>query len=216
MHAVKVVRYELAMTRSRMMHRRIDPRFKPGMNLFVNLGCGRHGKPGWVNVDSALAPGVTCVYDCRRHIPLPASCAQAVFTEHLMEHLDYDDEVPVFLAECRRILQADGIIRIVVPDGRKYLLAYAAGGWDHLRAFSPLLDGHDGYATPMEVVNAHFRQGGQHRYSYDFDTLRECLLRSGFEDVRNCAFGESRLPELAIDLVARASESLYVEATVGA
>jgi hypothetical protein len=38
------------------------------------------------------------------------------------------------------------------------------------------------------------------------------LERSGFEDVRQCAFGGSRIAELAIDDAQRACESLYVEA----
>jgi predicted SAM-dependent methyltransferase len=130
-----------------------------------------------------------------------------------MEHLDYDEEAPMFLAECRRVLEPGGSVRIVVPDGRKYVLAYADGGWDALRSFSPLLEEWHGFRSPMEVVNAHFRQAGQHRFSYDFETLCLLLERSGFEDVRQCAFGESRVAELAIDDAGRASESLYVEAT---
>lgn len=164
-------------------------------------------------MDSDAAPKVTCVYDCRRRIPLPTGCARAVFTEHLIEHLDYEEEAPVFLSECRRVLQAGGVLRIVIPDGRRYLLGYA-GGLDALRTFSPLLHGDNNFRTAMEVVNAHFRQGGQHRFSYDFETLCDLLLRSGFVDVQYCAFGDSRLPELAIDDSSRASESLYVEAAV--
>lgn len=215
LHAVKVLSYELKMARVRLTHPRTDPRFRPGMSLLVNIGCGRNGKQGWVNVDSEMAPEVTCIYDCRRRIPLRAGCARAIFTEHLVEHLDYDEEAPVFLAECRRVLQPGGVLRLVVPDGRRYLLAYADGGWDALRDFSPLLEACDGFRTPMEVVNVHFRQGGQHRFSYDFDTLRDLLLRCGFEDVEECGFSQSRLPDLAIDDPGRAGESLYVEATVG-
>lgn len=212
LHAVKALSYEIKMARVRLTHRRTDPRFKPGMALLVNVGCGKHGKSGWVNVDCEAAPGVTCVYDCRRRIPLAAECARAIFTEHLMEHLDYEEEAPVFLDDCRRVLEPGGVLRIVVPDGRRYLLAYAGGGMAALRDFSPLIGEDSGFRTAMEVVNAHFRQGGQHRFSYDFETLCDLLLRCGFDDVRECAYGESRLPELAIDEESRASESLYVEA----
>ena len=213
LHAVKAVSYEIKMARVRLTHRRTDPRFKPGSGCLVNVDCGTNGKPGWVNVDSDAAPGVTCVYDCRRRIPLSTGCARAVFTEHLIEHLDYEEEAPVFLIECRRVLQTGGVLRIVIPDGRRYLLGYA-GGLDALRTFSPLLHSDNHFRTAMEVVNAHFRQGGQHRFSYDFETLCDLLLRSGFVDVQYSAFGDSRLPELAIDDSSRASESLYVEAAV--
>jgi predicted SAM-dependent methyltransferase len=198
----------------RLTKPRTDKRFRSGMGLLVNVGCGVNGKQGWVNVDSTSLPGVAVVYDCRRRIPLETGSAAAVFTEHLLEHLDYYEEAPVFLRECQRILEPEGVLRIVVPDGRKYLLAYADGGWDQLRSFSPLASNTRGFNTPMEVVNAHFRQGGQHRFSYDFDTLRALLMRCGFEDVRECSFGESQSPLLAIDAADRASESLYVEATI--
>ena len=79
-----------------------------------------------------------------------------------------------------------------------------------MREFSPLASG---FATRMEVVNAHFRQGSQHRFSYDAETLQLALRTRGFEAVTRVEFGESRLPELAIDEPARASESLYMEAT---
>lgn len=111
------------------------------------------------------------------------------------------------------MLRPDGVLRVVVPDGRRYLLAYAEGGWAALSAFSPLVDAERfAFSTPMEVVNAHFRQGGQHRFSYDYETLHLLLQRCGFEDIEECSFGESRLGELVIDDAGRASESLYVEA----
>jgi predicted SAM-dependent methyltransferase len=213
LHAIQVVRYELKMAWVRATHRRTDRRFVAGDAIMLNVGCGRNGKDGWVNVDSATAPGVTCIYDCRRRIPLRTGTAKVLFTEHLVEHLDYAEEAPRFLSECRRVLEPGGVLRIVVPDGRKYLLAYAEGGWGGLMAFSPLLAGEvNGFRTPMEVVNAHFRQAGQHRFSYDFDTMRLMLERSGFGEVRESSYGSSRFDGLAIDDERRSSESLYVEA----
>jgi predicted SAM-dependent methyltransferase len=215
LHALNVLRYEVSMIIVRGTQRSTDPRFHAGMRLLVNVGCGASGLAGWVNVDGSRAPGVTCVYDCRRRIPLASGCARAIFVEHLVEHLDYDEEAPRFLAECLRVLEPSGVLRVIVPDGEKYLKAYAAGGWKELEAFSPLMRLTDKFCTPMEVVNAHFRQAGQHRFSYDCETLSRLLARSGFENVRKSSFGQSMLPGLAIDNPVRASESLYVEATAG-
>lgn len=214
LHAFNIIRYELAMMKVRLTNPRTNRRFAEAKELLVNVGCGDKGKDGWVNVDSSKAPGVDCVYDCRRRIPLASGSARAIFTEHLFEHLDYEEEAPKFLAECGRVLQPGGVLRIVVPDGKKYLMAYADGGWEALRAFSPLVSkGDGGFRTQMEVVNAHFRQAGQHRYSYDYQTLHDLLGRCGFEEIEEQAFGVSSLDKLAIDAVERESESLYVEAT---
>lgn len=212
LHALKVIQYEVAMAWVRLTQSRRPKQFEGARDLLVNLGCGANGRSGWVNVDGIRAPGVTLVQDCRRCVPLPSGSARAIFAEHVFEHLEYREEAPVFLAECLRVLHPGGTLRLIVPDGRKYLLAYAAGGWDALEAFSPYLaEDRASFSTPMEVVNAHFRQAGQHRFSYDAETLCALFERSGFVAVERRAYGESRVPELAIDTSSRADESLYVE-----
>ena len=65
----------------------------------------------------------------------------------------------------------------------------------------------------MEVINFHFRQHGQHQFSYDFETLSDLLAECGFESIVQTSFRESALPELGIDRDFRAAESLVVEAT---
>ena len=212
----------------RLTRRGVDRRYSSANDLLVNVGCGAEGRVGWVNIDSAGAPGVDLVRDCRTAIPLPPASARGIFTEHFLEHLDYYEEAPRFLGECRRVLQPGGILRIIVPDGSKYLKSYCSGDLEEFAGFSPLMDmtpesdvapfsvNRDivPFRTKMEVVNFHFRQNGQHRFSYDFETLARLLEDSGFESVAQSEFGRSRLPELAIDQAARAQESLVVEAAV--
>lgn len=108
-----------------------------------------------------------------------------------------------------------GVMRAcATATAEKYLAAYAEGTWGALTAFSPIARGEaEPVATRMEVVNNHFRQGGQHRFSYDAETLQLALRNAGFVEVNETAYGSSRRPELAIDAPARAEESLYVEAS---
>ncbi len=127
---------------------------------------------------------MTCVRDCRTELPLTSGSACGIFTEHFLEHLDYYEEAPGFLRECRRVLAPGGVLRIIVPDGGKYLEAYSTGSLADMSRFSPLptLDPKSDAApfsiekqvlpfqTKMEIVNFHFRQNGQHRFSYDFET----------------------------------------------
>ena len=37
--------------------------------------------------------------------------------------------------------------------------------------------------TRLEHINYHFRQGGEHRYAYDFETAEKLLRGVGFSDV---------------------------------
>jgi predicted SAM-dependent methyltransferase len=126
--------------------------------------------------------------------------------------------VPHFLSECHRVLKKGGVLRLIIPDAEKYLRAYCNGGWDELERIRPLCPGHiDAHAhckynTPMELVNVIFRQGHQHKYAYDFETLHFLLHRYGFSEVVLQEYGTSLMPELRLDQASRASESIYVDA----
>jgi len=109
------------------------------------------------------------------------------------------------------------VLRIIVPDAEKYMRAYVNGGCEELSAIRSFeADGKDpwlkcNYNTRMELINAVFRQGAQHKFAYDYETLDFLLKRFGFRMVKRQSFGKSAMPELCIDTEARASENLYVE-----
>ena len=97
-------------------------------------------------------------------------------------------------------------------------MAYAQGGWREFQRLRPLDDQMRDhfygwkYNTRMELVNHVFRQGQQHKFAYDFETIEFLLKRNGFQDVRKQVYGRSAMPELCIDREIRETESLYVEA----
>jgi predicted SAM-dependent methyltransferase len=192
-------------------------RYRQFHDQWVNIGCGSSGKSGWVNMDIVPASGVNCVWDMRKSLPLSTSMARGIFCEHFFEHLEYTREVPTFLGECLRILKPGATARFIVPDAGRYLTAYAEGGWEKLAALRSLTPdkqdpwfGHP-YETRMELINAVFRQGVEHHFAYDAETLCAALKRCGFENVAVRSFGKSSCPELLLDMPERASESLYVE-----
>jgi predicted SAM-dependent methyltransferase len=176
--------------------------------FLVNVGAGPYGRPDWVNIDGWRQPGVTVVHDCRRSLPLPDRSARGILCEHFLEHIDYGEELPAFLSECRRVLMPQGVLRIIVPDAELYLRAYTQPGWEEMHRIHG-----NSHATKMEAVNQAFRGGGWfHKYAYDYETLERALEDAGFPTVRRSEFGTSALPELAIDRPEHAKESLYVEA----
>jgi predicted SAM-dependent methyltransferase len=192
-------------------------RFRGTSGLRLNIGCGACGKPGWINTDIDSFPGVNCSWDCRKSLPFPDNSAKCIFTEHFVEHLDYSEEIPYFLSECRRVLEPRGVIRIIVPDAGRYLQGYCHDGWDELakvRQLCPgLIDGAYGskYNTKMELVNVIFRQYFEHKFAWDYETMEFVLRHYGFSAVYQRCFGQSACDGLAIDMPERASESLYVE-----
>jgi predicted SAM-dependent methyltransferase len=217
-HMAVPARFELRAVGRLATRRSVRRRFAAARDLRVNLGAGSSGREGWVNVDLFDLPGVNCVWDSRKRLPFADDSVEMIFSEHFVEHLDYTEEIPYFMSECFRVLVPGGTVRIVVPDAGGYLAAYCADGWEALQAMRPLrADRSDvyyqcAYNTKMELINVIFRQGCEHKFAYDFDTLDFVLRRYGFTDVTRRDFGQSRLQELCLDTPIRASESLYVEA----
>lgn len=188
-------------------------------NLYANIGCGDAGLPGdWVNIDFAIYKNVTYTFDCRRELPFADGTVKGIFCEHFFEHIDYVTDVPYFLADCCRSLKKGGVLRIVVPDAEKYLRGYCEEGWDQLKKTRPLDDNLvDGlmaiqYQTKMQLVNEVFRQGGEHKYAWDFETMKLAMLNAGFSDAFKMEYMKSHDAKLQIDQLVRKPESLYAEA----
>jgi hypothetical protein len=108
----------------------------------------------------------------------------------------------------------------VVPDAGAYLRAYSHA-WEPLAAMRPLEQTEEGwrdewlgdtYRTQMQLINAVFRQGSDHKYAYDQETLSLFLYEAGFSRVITQRFGISVDCDMAPDNPVRRTESLYVEA----
>ena len=102
-------------------------------NLFrLNLGCGPHYAPGWVNIDRYREDEVP---DGRRpdlisdilHLPYDDASCSRIYMGHLIEHLTLTDEVPRALIEIRRVLGGEGSLMVVAPDIKR-----AREGWPEM------------------------------------------------------------------------------------
>jgi predicted SAM-dependent methyltransferase len=170
--------------------------------LRLHLGSGPSYKPGWVNVDLAR-PGrpVDLCWDLRRGLPFPEDSVDAVFSEHLWEHLRLSQGLSL-MKECARVLRTGHTFRIGVPDLRLYVHAY--GGTHNV-----IDDVRPGLPTHGIALNELFYQHG-HRAMYDEETLGLLILEAGFRSVVKCSFGEGVLGDA--DTPSRRLETLYMEA----
>jgi predicted SAM-dependent methyltransferase len=218
LHTLAHLYSEIPLTIVRLKSSGVVKKYRGAKDLLVNLGPGTQGLPGWINVDVFESPLVNCMYDSRKSLPFPDESVRGIFCEHLFEHIDYTEEVPYFLSECHRVLKKDGVLRLILPDAGKYLQAYCNGGWDELEKIRSLapgrMDAHTQckFNTRMELINVVFRQGHQHKFAYDFETLDFLLHRYGFTEVVRKDYGSSLMPELVLDQASRAPESIYVDA----
>ena len=92
----------------------MNPVTAPNGRRYLNVGAGRRLSPDWTNLDLARAPHVQR-HDLRRPLPFADGTFDAVYSSHVLEHLERD-HAPRVLAEMRRVLKPGGIVRVVVPD----------------------------------------------------------------------------------------------------
>lgn len=212
--ALKVLRAELGLA---YRHRKgvwKAARYAGTHGCKVNFGAGESIKQGWINVD--LNKAADLALDLRRPLPFASKCCSMVYTEHFLEHLEYPGEARQFLQECLRILEPGGVISIGVPDTEWYMLDYCqaqnpnrvAAGFPHedVFALAKRLWHPKWCTTRLEHLHHHSRQGGEHQFAYDFETLDKVLRDAGFADIERRSFD----PEL--DSKQRALNTLYVQA----
>ena len=156
------------------------------MNL-LHVGCGKNLFEGWVNLD--LNEG-DIKADVLRGLPFRDGSFDALFHEHFLEHLDYPQDATNFVRESYRVLKEGGIMRIGVPDTEYSLKAYVSEDEKYFEQCRELW--HPEYCTTMmESINFHFRQAGQHKFAYDFETLEKLLSLNGFRDIKKAEFNDS-------------------------
>jgi predicted SAM-dependent methyltransferase len=150
----------------------------------INLGSGKIVKSGYLNVD--LFPGGDVTLDLRRPLPFDSNATEVIISEHFFEHVEYPGTVGALLKECLRVLKPGGTLRVSVPDTEWPLRDYCSGGES---SYSQALRDNPRWHPPecetrIEHINYHFRQGGEHLFAYDFETLAKAFRAAGFVDVR--------------------------------
>ena len=178
----------------------------------VNVACGPDIQPGFVNVDLFAASPEVVRWDCRWNLPLADSTAVGIRVEHFLEHLETCEELPGFLGDCWRVLKPEGVLRVVVPDARKYIEAYLQPGLSGFAALNCPVPFPNDLPTRMDAVNHVFHQAHEHRAGYDLESLKHRLEIAGFVRVTRMSYGKSSDAVLACDRPMHAPYSLYVEA----
>jgi predicted SAM-dependent methyltransferase len=169
--------------------------------LRLDLGSGASPIHGWVNVD-LIGHKPDLAWDLSMPLPLADGSVEAVFTEHLLEHLPLTTALDL-IRECYRLLAPGGTLRVGVPDAGAYLHAYDGDSQSFIEETRP------GRPTRLLAVREVFQEHG-HRSAYDFQTLALFFEASGFRNVDRRASGESRIQPCP-DSEHRRQETLYVE-----
>ena len=201
--ALKTRLTHLAMPRTRLRARRM---VESGRPINLHFGCGEIRLDGWANVDLVGAGAADFLWDLRNQLPFPDGSVDAIFHEHLLEHLSYWQGVTLF-RECRRLLREGGVLRLGVPDFGRYAR-------DYVRRTGFIEEVRGGRPTPLLAL-AEIAYCYQHVSMWDAETLVSLFVASGFSPVEVRESGSSRLIPVP-DTGYRKPETLYVEGVASA
>ena len=159
------------------------------------------------------------VHDLRKGIPFLEASVDAVYSSHVLEHIDRAF-VSDFLKENYRVLKSQGLIRIVVPD-LYYLCSQYVDNYNKCSELnsSSFSNNHDNFIS--EILEQSVRKeafgsskqnyiirkienlllgdarnrGETHQWMYDRFNLQKILLDVGFRDIKIHTFLTSDIPE---------------------
>ena len=159
----------------------------------LQIGSGSNLLNGWLNTTLyPFAPG-SVFLDARLPFPLPSDSFRHVFSEHVIEHLEFEEGANLLL-ESFRVLRPGGRIRIATPDLARIIALYAAPEGEaqgrYIRWIMDTFRPQVGAYNPAHVINQSFH-GWRHKFIYDEPTLKLALEQAGFSDIVRVAPGAS-------------------------
>src|SRR3954471_700236 len=172
----------------RVASKRLARAISPGAR--VHLGCGQNRLEGWLNVDLVRSCRPDVLHDLRWGFPAPPASVSLIYSEHVLEHLAFDDGMRL-LHDCRRALEPGGALRIAMPDLEHLVDRYRSDWRDQDWLTWP---GYEWVDSPARMLNTAMRSWG-HRYVYDRAELKARLEEAGFTSTTAEQWGASSRAE---------------------
>ncbi len=152
----------------------------------LHLGSGSRLLDGWLNVDEwegypSLTPEQYLRHDLRHPVPLPDGCADYVYSEHFIEHLDLEAGTRMF-GEMFRLLKSGGIMRVSTPNLAELVDAYIHRDIRRWQSWQP--------ESPARILNDGLTSWG-HKFTYDEQEIRDTIIKVGFVDLVMREWGKS-------------------------
>ncbi len=192
------------------------------MKKFLHVGCGPQSKNSlkgfnashWQEIRYDIDPQVNPdIQGTLTDMTLVASeSLDAIYSSHNIEHV-YPHEIPLALAQFRRVLKPDGFVVITCPDLQIVCEAVAQD-----KLLEPLYESPVGPISPIDILYGHrgyIQQGNHfmaHKCGFTYSALCGTFLATGFKEI----FGGRRPANFDIWLVAfKAETSSELAKTIG-
>lgn len=125
-------------------------------------------------------------HDCRKDLKFPDNSVDHILCSHFLEHI-YPNDTDNILKSFYSVLADGGTVHLIVPDinvqVQRYLRAKERGMDDAADAFmqNSLLSKTDMGSFKYRLLEFHGGFGLQHRWMYDYESLKIKLVKAGFE-----------------------------------
>ncbi len=174
--------------------------FKENKIYKLQIGCGNNLLEGWLNADLRPPLDGAIHLDATKQFPFEDSTFDYIFSEHMIEHINYQEGINM-LSECYRILKPGGKIRISTPD-LSFLFELHKSSKSEVQS-EYLKWSFDVYNIPevssniqdTMIINNFVRDWG-HKFIYDQKTLNCSLEKIGFTDSQKYSLCESEDKQL--------------------
>ncbi|SHJ11491.1 hypothetical protein SAMN02745181_1217 [Rubritalea squalenifaciens DSM 18772] len=192
--------------------------------LKLNIGAGSSRINEWTSVD--VSPNADLRCDIRQPWPFQSESVQYIYMGHVLEHFDRDVGLDI-LRQAKRCLLPEGKIRIVVPDAKKWLYAYATDDCTYFEEVKKIWKEWPTHLSNLELTMDYFGGGDTltrligHKAAYDSITLEKSLHQAGFRRVEITRFGHGSPSLASLDSEMRIAHlssnpdkfALYIEAS---
>jgi predicted SAM-dependent methyltransferase len=163
----------------------------------IQLGCGGNILEGWLNTDGQCDGWFhpdSVKLDASQPFPVPDASFDYIYSEHMIEHLDFWGGMNM-LAECFRIAKPGARIRITCPDFEFLIKLYIEPDALDLEYITDTKPQWAPMPSAIFIINNYVRDWG-HKFIYDKPTLAAGLEAAGFVDVVDFKIRESHDPVL--------------------
>ncbi len=193
-------------------------------DIKVNIGCGLSGIAGWYNLDNSPTiplsrlpfgqklfrtppwPADVQRHDVTKGLPFATAGVSYIYSSHTFEHFTYEQSLAL-AQECFRVLEAGGVLRVVVPDLKLLVESYLRD--ESETASHSFLERLCLNRSIRDLIHP----GANHSQMFDERSLRHLLRAAGFFNPQVRQFRDSAIPGIEhIEQEERRGESLYVEA----
>ena len=148
------------------------PSVRRGGERRLHIG-GVEAKPGWEILNAMALPTTDHVGSAADLTCFPDECFVEVYGSHVLEHLDFKDELQSALREWFRVLAKGGRLYVGVPD----LDALAR------LVLDPKLSLNDRFHVVKVMFGGHVDEYDYHKVGFNFEILRYFLTEAGFTGI---------------------------------